>query len=317
MKKFLIVVISLCILFLAGIYIFIPAKLEISKVNYALCNINAASRAVHESHGWWKWWPGEEDSLQHSKTTDSVWYVYNGCTFHLNEKLYDAIDIQIKNKETTIESNIQLFKINSDSVAIVWKCSLPTGINPVTRIWKYGQAEHIQNNMAKILSRFTSFLDNKENIYGTNLQIVMSKDSTMVATKSISEEYPTTSEIYSLIDILKNYIKSNDAKENNFPMLNVRKLENSAFETMVAIPTNKHLSGNGKIFFSRFIPWKVLTGEVHGGNAMVEKAMRGMKQYLSDYQIPTMAIPFESLVTDRSKETDTLKWITRIYTPVP
>jgi hypothetical protein len=30
-----------------------------------------------------------------------------------------------------------------------------------------------------------------------------------------------------------------------------------------------------------------------------------------------MAIPFQSLVTDRSKQPDTTKWITNIYTPVP
>jgi hypothetical protein len=38
---------------------------------------------------------------------------------------------------------------------------------------------------------------------------------------------------------------------------------------------------------------------------------------MSDYQQTAMAIPFESLVTDRSREPDTLKWITNIYVPVP
>ena len=86
---------------------------------------------------------------------------------------------------------------------------------------------------------------------------------------------------------------------------------------MVAIPTNKQLKGNGKIFFSRFVPWKVLTAEVHGGSGNVEEALHQMKVYMGDYQKTAMAIPFQSLVTDRSKETDTLKWITNIYVPVP
>ncbi len=145
----------------------------------------------------------------------------------------------------------------------------------------------------------------------------MSKDSTMVATKVVTASYPTTAEIYSLIDNLESYIKSNGAKENNFPMLNVRKLENSEFETMVAIPTNKELEGNGKIFFSRFVPWKVLTAEVSGGNSTVEEAFRQMKLYMSEYQKTAMAIPFQSLVTDRIQEPDTLKWVTNIYVPVP
>jgi hypothetical protein len=61
----------------------------------------------------------------------------------------------------------------------------------------------------------------------------------------------------------------------------------------------------------------VLRAEVKGGNATVEEALHQMKIFISDYQKTAMAIPFESLVTDRSKEPDTSKWITRIYTPVP
>ena len=316
MNKFLLILISLCILFLAGIYIFIPRKLEISKVDYAFCNINGASRTIHNSHAWWKWWP-DADSIRHDSKTDSVWYYYNGYTYHLNEKLYDAIDIQIKNKQTAVESNIQLFRMNYDSVAIQWKCNLSTGMNPMTKILKYRQAKKIRDNMAIILSGLVSFLNNKENIYGINLHIVMSKDTTMVATKSVTTNYPSTAEIYNLIGNLKKYIKSNDAKENNFPMLNVRKLENSEFETMVAIPTNKQLKGNGNIFFSRFVPWKVLTAEVHGGSGTVEEALHQMKVYMFDYQVTAMAIPFQSLVTDRMTEPDTSKWITNIYVPVP
>ena len=85
----------------------------------------------------------------------------------------------------------------------------------------------------------------------------------------------------------------------------------------MAIPVNKELPGNNKISFSRFVPWKVLTAEVKGGNYTVEEAMHQMKVFISDYQKTAMAIPFESLVTDRSKEPDTLKWVTGIYTPVP
>ena len=312
----MIVVISLCILFLAGIYIFIPGKLEIAKIDYAFCNINGASRTIHDSHGWGKWWPGMDSLRRHNKT-DSVWYYYNGYSYHLDEKMYDAIKIQIKNKETNIESAIHILKLNFDSVAIEWKCSLSAGNNPITRILKYRQAEKIRNNMTQILSALVSFMENKKNIYGFNFHVIISKDSTMVATKIITPNYPTTSEIYNLIGNLKKYIKSEGAKENNLPMLNIRKIENSEFKTMVAIPTNKELKGNGNIFFSRFVPWKVLTAEVHGGNSTVEKALRQMKIYMGDYRLSAMAIPFQSLVTDRSQEPDTLKWVTNIYVPVP
>lgn len=316
MKKFLLILISLCILFLAGTYIFIPGKLEIAAVNFANCNINGASRTIHNSQVWGKWWP-DADTTRHDSKTDSVWYYYKGYSYHLDEKLYDAIKIKIKNKETNIESVIHIFKLNFDSVAIEWECSLFTGNNPIARVIKYKQAERIRNNMVQILSALASFMKDKKNIYGFNFHVIISKDSTLVATKRITPNYPTTSEIYNLIGNLKKYIKSEGAKENNFPMLNIRKLENSEFKTLVAIPTNKELKGNGNIFFSRFVPWKVLTAEVHGGNGTVEEAFHQMKVYMGDYQKTAMAIPFQSLVTDRSHEPDTLKWITNIYVPVP
>jgi len=35
-----------------------------------------------------------------------------------------------------------------------------------------------------------------------------------------------------------------------------------------------------------------------------------------DYQRAIIAIPFQMLITDRTKETDSTKWITRLYYPV-
>jgi hypothetical protein len=316
MKKLVFFLLSLCILGLASVYIFIPSKLEISKVEYVKCNVNGAFRVLSNEKTWHKWWPGD-NSANNKNDTSTQNFFYKGYSYHLSEKLYKAIDIPITYDNATLESKIIIIKLNIDSVAIMWNCLLPNHFNPITRLLKYNEAENIKNNMSEILSALSKFLENKENIYGINLHVIMSKDSTMVLTKKISSTYPATNEIYSLIGNLKKYIASQKAKENNFPMLHVKKLEDSTFETMVAIPVNKELPGNGAISFSRFVPWKVLTAEVKGGDKTVQEAMHQMKVYISDYQKMAMAIPFESLVTDRSKEPDTTKWVTNIYTPVP
>jgi hypothetical protein len=316
MKKLLIIFLSICILFTASVYIFIPSKLEISKVEYIKCNVNGAFRVLSNEKTWHKWWP-EDSSVNKRNDTSSRLFFYKGYSYHLSEKFYNAIDLPIIHADDTIESKIIIIKLNIDSVVMRWDCALKTGFNPVTRILKYNEAENIKNNMSEILSSLRIFLENKENIYGINLHVIMSKDSTMVLIKKISSTYPTTNEIYTLIGNLKKYIAAQKAKENNYPMVHVKKLEDSTFETMVAIPVNKELPGNGEITFSRFVPWKVLTAEVKGGDKTVEEALRQMKVFISDYQKTAMAIPFESLVTDRSKEPDTTKWITNIYTPVP
>ena len=317
MKKFLIIIFSLVILLSVSSYIFIPSTLQISKADYAQCNVYGADRILGNKNTWAKWWPENSASTENKDSLGSKTFFYNGFNYQLSQKYYNAIEVQMQTKHSIINSRIVLIKIQNDSVILDWHCNLATSINPFTRILKYKEAEKIRNNMAAILSNLSSFLGNKKNLYGVNFNVVMSKDSTMVLTKKISKEYPSTADIYQLVGTLKKYIASQGAKENNYPMLHVKTLNDSTFETMVAIPVNKKLAGNGTISYSRFVPWKVLTAEVIGGNKTVEQALKQMKVLIGDYQISSMAIPFESLVTDRSQQPDTSKWVTNIYTPVP
>jgi hypothetical protein len=316
MKKFLIFLFSGVILLLVLIYALIPSQLEVSKVDYAKCNISAAFRVVSDTSSWQKWWPTKEGLIRKTKSGEDDFF-YRGFSFVMNEKFYNSLQVNIRSDMSDYNSRMNFIKLNIDSIAVFWKCEIPTSINPVTRFLKYREAESLKKSMTNLLANLRKFLENQKNIYGIDLYVTMSKDSTMVLTTSISKKYPTTSDVYQLVENLKKYIAAKAAKETNFPMLHVKKLPDSTFETMVAIPVNKRLTGNGTISFSRFIPWKVLTAEVKGGNATVDEALIQMRTFINDYQKIAMAIPFESLVTDRSKEPDTSKWITRIYTPIP
>ena len=69
---------------------------------------------------------------------------------------------------------------------------------------------------------------------------------------------------------------------------------------------NKYFQFNGNI----------LVAEVRGGVSTVKQAFRNLSNYVGDYGRQSPALPFESLVTDRLKETDTTKWVTKLYFPV-
>lgn len=314
MKKLVGFVILIFVVGLACIYIFIPAKLEISKIEYVNCNANGATRILGDENTWIKWWP-HSDSLQSHFVEKS--FFYDAFRFQLLHKFYDGVAINISKGESSIDSRITMISVNADSVIVLWKCELATASNPFERVSNYYEAKRIRKNMGIVLASLHNFLENKDNIYGIHLHVTMSKDSTMVAIKNKTSNYPSTAQIYELVAQLKSYISEQHAVENNFPMLHVKKTDDNEFETMVAIPVNKELPGKNNIFFSRFVPWKVLTAEVKGGVKSVEEALRQMNLNLTDYQKTKMAISFQSLVTNRMEEPDTLKWITRIYTPVP
>jgi hypothetical protein len=99
-------------------------------------------------------------------------------------------------------------------------------------------------------------------------------------------------------------------------MLNVAKIDGKRFRIMVAIPVNKALQDNDPFAFKRMVPGNILVTTVKGGRYTIEKAFAEMELYIKDNELTPPAIPFESMVTDRSKEPDTSKWVTRIYYPI-
>jgi len=144
----------------------------------------------------------------------------------------------------------------------------------------------------------------------------MSRNATLVALTSTGTAYPTTAEVYAKIDSLRKYIISRNAAAIDSPMLNVSKVSGTQFKMTVAIAVNKQLLGDGRISNLNFVPWKMLEGAVHGGVYTVEEAFEEMQKFKIDNNISIMALPYQSLITDRRKEQDTTKWVTIICAPV-
>jgi len=315
MKKLLTIILAVFAMLLICVYIFIPAKIDFSKVIIIKTKINIANRFLMDESKWEKWFLSDSTSRL-SPQFDNRHYQYKNYFYRIEKKMLNTAEVSISNNQTSLKSLIHMISINEDSIAIEWESEMPESMNPIRKLQNYIKAKNLQNNMSDILNHLKTFLEQNEKVYGIYLHEIISKDSTLIATKCITTVYPSTSDIYKLISNLKKYIIKHDAKENNFPMLHVKKVNGTTYETMVAIPINKYLEGNDTIFNKRFVPWKVLTAEVKGGTYTVNEALRQMANYITDYRKEAMAIPFESLVTDRSKQPDTLQWVTRIYTPV-
>ena len=62
---------------------------------------------------------------------------------------------------------------------------------------------------------------------------------------------------------------------------------------------------------------KILESDsIKGGKTVVDQSFKIFEQYFEDYKHTSPAIPFQLLVTDRLKEPDSLKWVTRFYYPI-
>ena len=170
--------------------------------------------------------------------------------------------------------------------------------------------------MAAVLNHFKSFAGKKENIYGITIQETVFKDSFLISTKKYQAAYPSVEDIYSLIGDLKKYSTAQQAKQTGIPIMNITPLNPFGYQLMVALPLNREIPAGGRFFNTRIPLNRFWITRVRGGDATVKEALQQFQLYIQDYHKTLMALPFQQLITDRSTEPDTTRWVTDIYVPL-
>lgn len=308
MKKVLLIVLLLVLLCLAGVYIFIPAKINVSSISLAPCIPGNVVASLNDQDKWRQWWPNV-------KKHDSFFYKDYGYT--LGNRFTDGAAIEINTGKEKINSQVVVIPLGKDSSGVEWKASLSAGGNPFARITQYAKAVRLKKEMHEILNDVLQFACKTENIYGFHIERTTFTDTILAATRFSTNGYPTTEIIYQAIDKLKGKIKAEGAQEKDYPMLNVMKADSSHFETMIAICIDRLIENEGNIFISRMVPMKdrFLRTDVTGGPSTIKSAHKAIENYMRDRFLSAPAIPFEILVTDRRQEPDTAKWKTTIFHP--
>jgi len=305
MKKVLIGLVLSIAFLLAAVYLFIPRKIKIEAAVPLNAALPGVFRTLIDDSSWEKWWPGGTP------------FAYNKQIYSIKGKLFNLFDIDIYSDKDTINSRMGLVLVNANTMTILWNAEQESSNDPFKRFKWYRHAKQTEKNMNAILQSLKTFLQKKENIYGVDIKETFVKDSALVSTRRQFDHYPNAQEVDSMIQSLKKYISQNNAIEKNSPMLNVFELGNSRYEAMTAIPVDKALPKTNE-FAPKFLlkGGNILEAEIQGGTYTIEKGLKELENYRADYKFNTPAIPYQLLVTDRTKEPDTTKWITRLYYPV-
>jgi len=315
MKKMFIVLIAVVLAFLS-IYLFIPSKINFGKVVYINTNINIANRFIADEKQWNKWWPADiENGSDSGLIKTKMQFEHKNYLYTITRKAPEGFTINVEKDHDHVTSFLQIISVSPDSVVLTWKSNLPHSINPLRKISNYLLARKMKKNMTEIVQSAKSFLESKEKVYGLRIIQEKVKDTLLISTKYSSGNYPSMETIYNLIKSIKEFISLNGADETNYPMLNINR-QDSVFATMIAIPINKLIPENERFVIKKMIPGKILVTEVKGGIHAIEDAFIRVTNYMDDYHLAAPAIHFQSLVTDRSKEQDTSKWLTKIYFPI-
>lgn len=302
MKKILLIIGLLLLIFIGCVYLLIPSKLNVSVVTEMHAPANAIYRCISRDDIWNKWLKQSADSISKKITASSPFA--------------NAAYITLFYKNDSTKTTMNILHLTNDSVAVRWDFEMVAGANPFTRISKYNRAKNLKNKMDEILSELKAFASKEENIYGFKIQEASIKDTFLISAKTQLTYYPQTDDLYNLIDKLKNYVQQSNAQVTGYPMYNVSKINRDTLRLMVAIPVNKMLQETNAIAPVHMVPGKFLTGEVTGGNKTVTNALEQMLLYFPEHNRTAMAIPFCYLITDRRQQPDTTKWVTKIYAPV-
>ena len=124
---------------------------------------------------------------------------------------------------------------------------------------------------------------------------------------------PTVNDIYSVVHKLEALAVKAGAHTTNHPMLNIDSSGRKVI-TKIGIPIDREIDVTGTAYeIKRMVLGNILISEVTGGPYTSKNARKQVELYMNDHKRKSPAIPYESLVVDRSGEPDTAKWVTRIY----
>jgi hypothetical protein len=294
---------GIVIVLILVLYLLIPRSPGITKSITIRGNIKSVSRCFYEKSKWEKWWNANPE------------FHFDPVNFTENAKWTPAYKIQLQYGDSLVHSVIRLFEISADSVAVIWVVDAPSG-NAANKITGYFRNRSVGGNMSGYLQSLKKFAEEERNIYGLPIRNVRVKDSVLISVVKSFDREPAEKDIYPMIRELEQYISSEKGTATNAPMFHTTQLTKDNYEVMIAIPLKNAIRETAQFRTKRMVLGNILEAEVRGGHYTIKQAMEEMENYKADHNKTSPAMSFELLVTDRTLEKDTSKWITRIYSPV-
>ena len=296
-RKSLLITSLIIIVAILCIAIFIPKTIRLHQSKFIVVNSRAYFRTITDESKWHQWWPEGHFNILATKEYSTT--------------------VRIKSDSDSLLTEMTNVPFGLDSVLVIWDGLSESTSNPWSKLKNYYKVNGYKRQIKLALSRLDSFYSSEENIYAMKIIKQHVIDSTLIATSSMAVGYPGIPLVDSMIRILKQYAVRQETSITGLPMLNVLKSDSIHYLVRVALPVSNKLRDSGNIVYRAMLGGgNILVTEVHGGPSRINKTFAEMENYISDHKRTAPAIPFQSLVTDRSIIQDTGKWVTKVFYPV-
>jgi effector-binding domain-containing protein len=309
-KKYLYIVLTIAAML--AICSFIPIQSNVTESIQFSTNSDALFRQLLRDSSWINWWPGKVEFINQKQTFANENFLYS------NENiLSNSFTLKTTSSYLNTVSFLQIIPEASNIVTVRLSASIDLPINPISRLAILFKSVALRASFKSILVSLSSYFTSTKHLYDVDIKETTVAFEYVTTQSKEFNKYPSVSEIYIMIEHLRNYIKKNQAEEKGYPMLYVNSFGGKQFFVQVAIPINIQLSPSEGIKSKRLLKGgQILSTEIIGGRSKIRNAIKQIEFYIQDNQHSTVAIPFEYLITNRSQEPDSSKWVTCIYYPV-
>ena len=312
MKKLLYVLLVTSVILVSVTYLLIPDEIIISETEQVESSERIVLKYLKDNDQIARWWPQEKSGTAEAGSALS----YRNFRYSFSKPGFDSLAITIATENLTINSTLSWIPYSKNGIRLTWRASIPAGNNPIKRLLNYRQARKLKTDMTHIMERYLTFIVNRRKVYGYDFEIKTVTDTLLATTSFKSAAYPPNSRIYDEIHRLREFIRLRGIKATNPPMLNISLDAKGQYRTTLALPVAERFNSGNDILFQRMVAGNILVAEVRGGPGTVLNGFKQMELFMEDFNLSSPAINFESLVTDRSREPDTAKWVTRLYYPI-
>lgn len=309
MKKTLMIVIAAVVVLIAAVFILTPTKLNIAEeVTIDAADVTA-SKFLISQNGWDKWWPGQ-------KINDKQ-YRYKGIDFYINKITNSDVYLKIQKNGLTFNSDMSYLAADEGSVKVKWEANGKSESGILATLQNYNGSKDVNLQVSAILNSLKVFLEDERNTYGYKIYLNHIKDTILLTTSGSYKNVPSVVQIYADINKLKAQAQKQGATQTNFPMLNITQTDEQQYLVNIALPINKRINPEAKSTINNMPKGSnLLVADVHGGPNTANNALNQMKAYMKDHRLVSPAMSYQSLITDRSAEKDTSKWVTKIFYPI-
>ena len=298
MRKLILSLAALLLLTLSAVYLFIPNQIVIKGKQMVYYPSNSVVRGMMQTEKWSEWMPKD---IEIKVLGSLVATIQTELTV---DQIQVPVEFAISNGEQ--KNSIIGFETSMDNRQ--W--------SPIARVQYFIFAKRIQNKLDHVLEAAKNYYNYSKGIYGFDIVETKVKDSSLITIDQTLNDTPSIAQIYQMVNQLEQYVISQNGKAKGAPMVNITRLDEKEVYTQVAIPLERDIPVNGVFTIKKMVLGNLLSVEVQGDQAKVNKAFEATKLYINDKQKYSPAIPFIIYNTNRLLEKDSSKWKSTINYPI-